>query len=47
MPALGLSMVVQRLLHLERRAGAADRARLEARVAELEARLAAAKGAAA
>jgi hypothetical protein len=44
-PALGLSMVVQRLIDLERRAGAEERARLAARVRELEGRLGAAGGA--
>lgn len=37
MPALRLSMVVQRMMELERRAGQEERARLAARVAELEA----------
>jgi len=44
---LGLSMVVQRLINLERRAGREERGRLAERVRELEAELAVAKGVAA
>jgi hypothetical protein len=44
-PALGLSLVVQRLLELERRVGREGAAAHEARVAELEAQLAGAGGA--